>query len=332
MLGSLFPETQTAPERTSSNVAILKLIFNLLIQVDYPNLPWSILQGGIYLNNAAADCTKYLCDLLQLREEKMKIQLPYVRFFFLFLLLSLWLLGCSDGALTFTIQFADISGLKQNDYVYLGKNEIGQVNRVTYTSQGDYLVEVKIKPEFKNAATINTQFFIEQSPLNTAAMAVIVEQPRPGGALLQADVTVQGLSRTGYLNKIFKDLQEKAEQAEIELNKALGDLKKSLHASSETLSKSLDAALNDLSIRLDTFKGQLGKVPDSQEIQQLEESIKKFGEEFQNAQKRVQDHIRTEMFPRFRMELDHLREQLKKQGRDKEMDKIDEQAKNLQMV
>ena len=46
----------------------------------------------------------------------------------------------------------------------------------------------------------------------------------------------------------------------------------------------------------------------------------------------VQDHIRNEILPRFRVELEHLREQLKKQGREQELEKIDKQAKELEMV
>lgn len=251
---------------------------------------------------------------------------------FLMLFSSLFFWGCSESSLTFQVRFSEVSGLKKNDHVYLGRNEIGQVKKVTYTDQGDYLVEVKIAPEFKNAATESSRFYIEPAPSSVSAMAVIVEQKRPGGVVLENGTIVQGSVRAGYLDKIFEDLKKSAGKAEKDLNRALEDLKKSLGATSEKLDRNLETAIDDLSLRLDAFRDELGKVPDSQEVRQLEESFRQFADEFLKAQKEVQDHIRTEILPRFRLELEHLREQLKKQGREKEMEKIDKQAKELEMV
>ena len=250
----------------------------------------------------------------------------------LILFSSLFFWGCSENSLTFQVRFSEVSGLKKNDQVYLGRNEIGQVKKVTYTDQGDYLVEIRIAPEFKNAATESSRFYIEHAPSNEPVMAVIVEQKRPGGVILKNGAIVQGSVRAGYLDKIFEDLQKSAGKAERDLNKALEDLKRSLGATSETLNRNLETAIDDLSLRLDAFKDELGRVPDSQEVRQLEESFRQFADEFQKAQKDVQDHIRNEILPRFRIELEHLREQLKKQGRDKEMEKIDKQVKELEMV
>ena len=245
---------------------------------------------------------------------------------------SLFFWGCSENSLTFQVRFSEVSGLKKNDQIYLGRNEIGQVKKVTYTDQGDYLVEVKIAPEFKNAATESSMFYIGYAPSSEPAIAVLVEQERPGGAILKNGAIVRGSVRTGYLDKIFEDLQKSAGKVERDLNKALEDLKRSLGATSETLNRNLETAIDDLSHRLDAFKDELGRVPDSQEIRQLEESFRRFADEFLKAQKEVQDHIRTEILPRFRLELEHLREQLKKEGRDKEMEKLEQQVKELEMV
>ena len=245
---------------------------------------------------------------------------------------SLFFWGCSENSLNFQVRFSQVSGLKKDDRVYLGRNEIGQVKKVTYTDQGDYLVEVQIAPEFKNAATESSRFYIGYAPSREPVMAVIVEQERPGGVILKNGTIVQGSARAGYLDKIFEDLQKSVGKVERDLNKALEDLKKSLGATSERLDRNLEMAIDELSLRLDAFKDELGKVPDSQEVRQLEESFRRFADEFLRAQKEVQDHIRTEILPRFRLELEHLREQLKKQGRDKEMEKIDRQAKELEMV
>ena len=248
--------------------------------------------------------------------------------------MSLFLLvwGCSENSLTFQVRFPAISGLKQNDLVYFDKNEIGQVKKVIYTKQGDYLVEVEIASGFKNTATENSRFYIEHSPAKQLNMALIVEQERPGGVVLENGTVVQGSARNGYFAEILSDLQKKVGAAQNELNKAFEELKKSLDATSEKLDRQLEATLEDLSDQFNSFADELGKIPDSEEVKRLEESFKLFGDEFQKAQKNVQNYLRNEIIPQFRMELERLRKQLKKEGRDEELKKIDKQIKEIYTV
>lgn len=225
-----------------------------------------------------------------------------------------------------------MSGLKQNDLVYFDKNEIGQVKKVFYTKQGDYLVEVEIAPGFKNTATENSRFYIEPSPAKELNMAVIVELERPGGVVLVNGTVVQGSARNGYFVEILSDLQKKVGEAQNELNRTFQELKKSLETTSEKLDRQLEATLDDLSAQFNSFADELGKVPDSQEVKQLEESLKQFVDEFQKAQQEVQGHLRNEIIPQLRMKLERLRKQLKKEGREEELEKIDEQVKKLYTV
>ncbi|WP_153305837.1 MlaD family protein [Desulfogranum mediterraneum] len=269
---------------------------------------------------------------LQPEEKDMRHQHIHRPIILLLFLSSLFFWGCSGNSLTFLVRFPEVSGLKQDDHVYFGKNEIGQVEKVTYTTQGDYLVAVKIVPEFKNAATEDSLFYIGHAPANESAMAVIVEQERPGGVTLKNGITVQGSARSGYLDDILNELKEKAEKAEKDLNEALGELKKSLDATSEKLDRNLETTIENLSRQLNSFTDELGKLPDSQEVDRMEESFRQFRDEFQKAQKDVQDHIRNEILPRFRAELEQLRKQFKKEGREQELEKIDKQVKDLEMV
>lgn len=249
---------------------------------------------------------------------------------YLSLLLLLW--GCSENPLTFQVRFPAVSGLNQNDLVYFDNNKIGQVKKVFYTKQGDYLVEVEIEPAFKNTVTENSRFYIGRSPADELKMAVIVEQERPGGVVLKNGTVVQGSARAGYLAEILSGLQKKAEAAQDELNNTLQEFKKSLGTTSENLNRQLEATLDDLSVQFKSFADELGKVPDSQEVKQLEESIKQFVDEFQKAQKDVQDHLRNEIIPQFQMELERLRKQLKNEGREEELEKIDKQVKELYKI
>jgi hypothetical protein len=163
-------------------------------------------------------------------------------------------------------------------------------------------------------------------------MAVIVEQERPGGVVLKSGSVSQGSTRKGYLEDVLGDLQKTAGEAQKQLNSALQELKKSLGANSGKLNSELQATLDDLLARFNAFADELGKVPDSQEVQQLEESLKRFVLEFQQAQKDVQGYLRNEIIPRFRLELERLRNQLKKEGREKELENLDRQVKELDMV
>jgi hypothetical protein len=67
-------------------------------------------------------------------------------------------------------------------------------------------------------------------------------------------------------------------------------------------------------------------------VKQLEESFKRFAEEFKSAQENVRNFIQNEVIPQFREELNWLREQLKKEGREKELEKIYEQINEVIMV
>jgi len=247
-----------------------------------------------------------------------------------FLLLLLFLLGCTENPLTFQLRFEQVSGLKPNALVYFERNEIGRVTKVSYTKEGDYLVEVEIQPGFKNAATENSRFYIEPAPIQELPMAVIVEQQQPGGVILKNGAIVQGSSRTDYLSKMFSDLQKKAGEAQIQLNNTLEKLKKSFDTNSEKLDRQLDTTLEDLSDRFNRFTEELGKVPDSREVKELEQSFQQFTEEFQKAGKEIQDRLRNEIIPQLRMELERLRDQLKKEDRGEELKEIDKDMQELQ--
>lgn len=246
------------------------------------------------------------------------------------LFLSLWLVwGCSESPLTLQVSFDEVSGLKENDSVYFGKNEIGQVTKVSYTKQGDYLVEVQIAPPFKDTATEYSKFHIARSPANQLNMAVIVEQERPGGVVLHDGTVVQGIAGSRQLTEIFDDLQKKLAAAQSELSITLQEFTKSLGAATEKIDRQLAAAIDSLAMQFKSFGDELGKVPDSQQVKQLEESVKQFVDEFQNASKDVQQRLQNEIIPQLRLELEELHQQLQKEGREEELEQIDKQAKKL---
>ena len=246
--------------------------------------------------------------------------------------MCLLLSGCSESSLTFQVRFPEISGLKKNDPVYFGKNLIGGVKKITYTDQGDYLVDVEIAPGFKNAATEDSRFYIEHFVNNEQKMGVIVEQERPGGVVLQNGAVVQGGVRTGSLAEILSDLQKQAGAVQNELNNLFKELKKSLDTTSGELDRQLEVTLDKLFFQFNSFADDLAKLPDRKEIEQLEESLQQFADEFKKVQKDVQDRLRNEIIPLFRIELERLRKKFEKEGREKELEPIDKQIEELYMV
>lgn len=251
-----------------------------------------------------------------------------VVFISLFFLVS----GCSESSLTFQVRFPEVSGLKQSDPVYFRNNRIGEVTRIFYTKQGDYLVDVEIAPEFKNTATEDSRFYIEHSLRSELETGLVVEQDRSGGVVLRNGAVVLGSVRNGSWAELLNDLQEKAGAVQNELNKLLKELTKSLDTASKELDRELAATLEALFLQFNAFGDDLKKLPDSEELKQLEEGLKQFAEEFQKVQKDVQDRLRREIIPLLQKELERLRNEFKKEGREEELEPIDKQIEELYTV
>ena len=245
-------------------------------------------------------------------------------------LLLLW--GCVENSLNLQIRYPEILGLQQEDPVYFEQNVIGKVTKVLYTSQGDYLVYVSISPAFSNAATMDSKFYIDKDPMDKHGKAVTIVQENPGGKVLKRGETVQGSIRPASLSDILNDFIQNATGTEYDLQEALEKLKESLNATSQKMGKELADRLDDLSGQLQKFSDEMQKVPEREEVKQLEKSIKQFAEEFNKAQKSVQEHIRNEVIPQLRKELDQLREQLQQEGRDEELEEIDGRIKEMSVV
>jgi ABC-type transporter Mla subunit MlaD len=259
----------------------------------------------------------------------MKIK-PIFCLSMLSVLLLLW--GCQESSLTFQVRFDKVLGLQKDDPVYFEHNPIGRVEKISYTGQGDYLATITITPEFKNAATEHSTFFIDASPINPGQKAVIVVQDNQGGAVLEQGVIVQGSVRAGYLDTLIGELRKSADVAEGETRQAIRQLQEKLDMASRQLDTELRGALDEISRQFQQFGHEMKKVPDSPEVKELEESIQRFVNEFNKAREDVREHIREEVLPRLRRELDQLREQLQKEDREQELEKIDKQVEGISVV
>ena len=251
------------------------------------------------------------------------------------LFLSLLLLtaaACSDDTLDLTVRFPEIAGLQTNDPVVFEGSEVGRVEKIVYTKEGNYLVEVAIAREFQNAVTEDSLFSIGAAGGERQGKALLLVQERAGGEVLEEGSIVEGSVRSGYLEQIMGELQKQAGVAEGELRRALEELQKSLEKTSRRLGSDLQETLDDISSQFQGFKEDMKKVPDSQEVRRLEESIRRFADEFNRAREDVRAHIREEVLPELQQELEQLREKLEKEDRQQEMEEIDRQMDKVIVV
>ncbi len=252
-------------------------------------------------------------------------RMPSIIIFSVFLLL--W--GCSESSLLFQVRYAEVLGLKQNDPVYFGQSEIGKVTRVFYTDQADYLVEISVAPEFVNAVTVDSKLFIDNDPKKAQGKALIVLQERSGGKVLKNNDIVEGSVKPGILDDMMSNFFRSSSIANQQIQEAIQQLKENLKSTSEDMEKDLTDTLDDLSEQLNTFSNEMNKIPDRNEVQQLEKSFEQFSDELNKVQKNVRDHIQNEILPQLRKELDQIREQLHEEGRDKEIEGIDKKIDEM---
>lgn len=245
----------------------------------------------------------------------------------LIMLLLLW--GCSESPLNIQVRFSEVLGLAIGDSVMFKENLIGKVEKVSNTQQGDFLVDLSITPEFKNAATVDSRFFIDDDTKNQQKKAVVIVQEKPGGKILAKGAIVQGSVRAGFLDDMLSGIKRSATAVQSGMQIAIQQMEKSLKVTSQKLDSEMTSALDELSQQLNVLRDEAQKIPDKEEVKQLEKSIKQFGDEFSKAQKSVRDNIRDGLIPQLQKELDHLRQQLHKEGRDNEIYEIDKQINEM---
>lgn len=240
--------------------------------------------------------------------------------FFLSLLISMFLFGCLERDLTFQIQYEDLQGLAIGNSIYFQGNEIGLVERISYRSQGDYLVDVRIKPDFKNAATINSEFYISDDPVNKGKKAIVVEQQQVGGAVIAKAAIVHGSVKEPPLQNVFSGITQSIEVAGDNLKFNYEQLQESILGTSQELGAQLEGAIKDISRQLNTLNKKIQDVPDSERVKRLEQSVKQLVDSLKESTNDVHDRVKEELVPALQRELDQLRERLKQSGREEEVE------------
>lgn len=124
-------------------------------------------------------------------------------------ILGFQLSGCQEKGVKFNVRYDQIQGLGNGDPVVFENNIAGRVLGYKYTKEGDYLVEVNVTPEFKEAATTATRFFIVEHPDLPDRKAIEMICPDRGAPLIASGQTVSGAAAaSSFLARFLGNLEK----------------------------------------------------------------------------------------------------------------------------
>jgi hypothetical protein len=216
---------------------------------------------------------------------------------FVVLLGALSLLGCGSDTLNFKIRYQEIYGLKKDDRVLFEERHIGNVKDVTYTSQGDYLVDVSISKEFADQITEDSRFYIALDPKNTERQAVHTVRIKDGGTPLQKNAIVAGTTKYAVLFDQFgAGLRDNLKRFELEVNNLIESLR---HLS------------------------------ESEQIKRLENELDRLLVDLQYLGEEMKHRLKTEILPRIKETIEELRRRLKELGREDELHHVERKVEEL---
>lgn len=209
----------------------------------------------------------------------------------------LLLFACKETGLNLKIRFDDIQGLQADNRVLFESNHIGQVTQVFYDKQGYYLVDLTIKEDFANAATEYSQFYIIEDSQTKGRKAIEIMLLRKGGTPLADGTVIEGSTRSAAVyQKMLQDFNKQAGEIGRQLEKFFEDLK---------------------------------KLPESDEVKQLQRDLEELGRAMEEAGKATREKIENEVVPMMKEELERLKKRLENFGREKEIEPLEEQLEKL---
>ncbi len=208
--------------------------------------------------------------------------------------------GCRNGAVNLKIRYDRVEGLKQGDRVIFEQNQVGIVTGIVYTAEGRYEVDAAIKAEFANTATEHSEFFIISDPQAGDNKAVEIIQTSKGGTPLKDGTVIEGSTQTSAVFNLFRD----------KLNKGF----------------------EEVTQQFKQFMKELSGVSESEAIKKLEDELNRLGDEIKKSGKSVQEKIQKEILPDIQKEIDRLRQQLQKFGREEEVRPLEKKMEKMKEI
>ncbi|MDF1576845.1 MAG: hypothetical protein P1P81_00190 [Desulfobulbales bacterium] len=234
----------------------------------------------------------------------------------LLLSLSALLIGCDFGDLRLITQFNRINGLQTGDRIIYRDKYIGDIERITRSERGHYLVELDIDSDHKEQLTVYSIFYIDKDPDHPGRKAVFTEQRKPGGILLTDDSVVAGLDYPPHLRNMLDDLKLKTEELGAELAATIDRAGESYQEKSSELTNRLELSLAEIERKLQEIEEAMQSTPDRDEVRKLKKGLDRLAADLESTLEQVKTVISDDLLTGFKKSLADLRRRLEKTGRE----------------
>ena len=208
--------------------------------------------------------------------------------------------GYQPDAFRVHVLFDQVNKLQEGDGVVLKAQTIGFVENFIYAKEGHFKVTLAIDKGFETDISEYSRFIIVEDPTVTGKKAVRVIQTRLGGKSLKNGTTIEGSDKYSVF---FEDMAG-------DIRDGVDFLKKGMIEFSEGL------------------KG----LSENEQIKALRKEIKRLTEVMAKAKNETREKIINEVLPLLKRDMEKLREQLRKFGREDEMAPLDNEMKKISHV
>jgi ABC-type transporter Mla subunit MlaD len=216
------------------------------------------------------------------------------------LFISIMLLACEAKNLTLSVRFDHIDGLKANDSVIYGIRHIGKVDDVTYTKNGDYLVNLTIPKANAKDVTEHVRFYIDSDSQNNGRSVVEMIKIYKGGKPLPNNTVLEGSSKPSAIVEGF--------------------------------GKNLEHSVDIIKKEFNEFAEELKKIPDNEAYKKVENQLSDIYEKMKQSGKEVREMIQKEILPRIEQELKNLKKRLQEKGREDELKPLEIKMKEIKKI
>ena len=250
------------------------------------------------------------------------------------LILALFLFpvfGCREAPLDLAVRYNSLGDLKPDGAVYIDQTRVGQIEKIVSTEQGDYLVKIAIESEFKNKATEYSRFLLSADPLDRGKAAIVIDQSRAGGRLLESGRIVKG-QHQGMLGQFLSRLQQTGSEASMELQSGIEKFKQALTRGSQQLSASLDRTLSEMGRSLDELQESWQSDKTEEKMAKMQRDIDNFIHEFKKSGAEIQEKMRQEIIPEIKKQLQELEQKMRQEDYDKDADLVEKRMNEITRI
>jgi paraquat-inducible protein B len=242
-----------------------------------------------------------------------------IRMFYVLSLTLLFISGlcsCEESPLQVAVRYSVLDNLRAQAPVYFDETRIGQIEKISSTDQGDYLVEININSAYRQHITEHTHFFIASDPRQEQGQVIRIEVDQPGGAVLKDGSIVQGQRKT-FLDELMTSLRQTGEEAIAELKTSLAEGSRQFDQKLEESLDALDKSINHLEAELQ------GETEDDVELEQLQQLLDAFIAQFKQANVEVREQLREKLIPQLRQQLEKLKTLIQDDQNEEEIQRLE---------